>query len=219
MTRKQIDWDLVEVQYRAGVRSLKDIGEEFGVSDAGILKRAKRDGWTRDLAAKIKAKADAKVSAAAVSAEVSVAKAANEAAVVEANAENQAQIRIAHRQDIARTRRLFYTLLSDLEVVSDGEGQEVIEKMTEILETPPDGESAEAAAKRVDRMRKKLNELFDMSTRIDGAKKVTEMLEKLVRLERQAHGIDDAEDRGKTKVEDLLDNVASYARARGLPGF
>ena len=47
--RKAIDWESVEMQYRAGIRSLRDIGAEFGVSDVAIIKRAKRDEWTRDL--------------------------------------------------------------------------------------------------------------------------------------------------------------------------
>jgi len=55
--KRTIEWDLIEPHYRAGIRSLKDIGKEFGVSDAAIIKRAKRDGWVRDLAAKIQAKA------------------------------------------------------------------------------------------------------------------------------------------------------------------
>ena len=84
--QRVIDWDLVEPHYRAGIRSLADIGKEFLVSDAAIIKRAKRDGWARDLAAKIKAKAVAKVSAAAVSAEVSANQVVREQEVVEANA-------------------------------------------------------------------------------------------------------------------------------------
>lgn len=45
--RKVIDWESVETQYRIGLRSLKDIGLEFDVSDAAIIKRARRDGWVR----------------------------------------------------------------------------------------------------------------------------------------------------------------------------
>jgi hypothetical protein len=56
MARKVIDWEAVEIQYQAGVRSLKDIGVEFGVSDAGIIKRAKNEGWTRGLAENKKGK-------------------------------------------------------------------------------------------------------------------------------------------------------------------
>ena len=47
MNRKMIDWEAVELQYRAGIRSLKDIGREFDVSDAAIVKRARKEGWIR----------------------------------------------------------------------------------------------------------------------------------------------------------------------------
>lgn len=99
-----VDWEMVELHYRSGIRSLKDIGYEYGVSDAGIIKRARRDKWTRDLSAKIKAKAEAKVSAAAVSAEVSERRNANEIDIVEANASKVAEISLSHRADLAKLR-------------------------------------------------------------------------------------------------------------------
>ena len=115
--RKQIDWEAVEMEYRAGVRSLKDIGTEFGVSDAGILKRAKRDGWDRDLTARIQAKAEAKVSAAIVSAEVSEARTIAEKQVVEINAQAVANVRLAHRTDIRRLRDHAMKLQNELETM------------------------------------------------------------------------------------------------------
>ena len=36
-SRKIVDWDAIGVHYRAGIRSLKDIGAELGVSDAAII--------------------------------------------------------------------------------------------------------------------------------------------------------------------------------------
>ena len=196
-----IDWEAVELHYRAGIRSLKNIGAEYGVSDAGIIKRAKRDGWTKNLAAKIKAKAEAKVSAAAVSAEVSVQRAANEQQVVEANADLQYRIRIEHRQDIGRSRYLFRSLLSELE--AETQNVELFKSLGELLdESGPDP----TGTWRKD----KLNELYVKVTsqvgRIDGAKKLTEMLEKLVKLERQAFGIEDGETE-KRGVEDLLESI------------
>jgi hypothetical protein len=52
------DWERIELDYRAGVKTLRQIGEEHGISHAAIAKRAKASGWERDLAAKIQAKAD-----------------------------------------------------------------------------------------------------------------------------------------------------------------
>lgn len=188
MTTKKstnIDWDLVEVHYRAGIRSLKDIGSEFRVSDAGILKRAKRDGWTRDLSARIRAKADAKVSAAAVSAEVSAERAANERAVVEANAEVQYRVRMEQRADIARTRALFGKLLAEIEAVTEwSDAQELVRQMHEVVNGGEDGKRASRSAEDM------LQRVLSGPGRIDSAKKLVETLEKLVRMEREAHGID-----------------------------
>lgn len=54
--RKNIDWEKVEAEYRAGRLSLREIGATFGCSDTAVRKKAKREGWKRDLAARIKAK-------------------------------------------------------------------------------------------------------------------------------------------------------------------
>jgi len=51
---KRIDWETVEREYRAGQLSLREIGRLCGVSEGMIRKRAKAEGWERDLAAKVK---------------------------------------------------------------------------------------------------------------------------------------------------------------------
>ena len=60
MTDKKLtpDWERIELDYRAGVKTLRQIAEEHGISHVAITKRAKRDGWTRDLSAKIQSKAE-----------------------------------------------------------------------------------------------------------------------------------------------------------------
>jgi len=54
--KKKIDWDRIEVDYRAGIKTLRDIAAEHSISHGAITKRCKRDGWVRDLTAKIQAK-------------------------------------------------------------------------------------------------------------------------------------------------------------------
>jgi hypothetical protein len=200
-----IDWEAVELHYRAGIRSLKDMGAEYGVSDAGILKRAKRDGWTRNLKAKIQAKAEAKVSAAAVSAQVSEQKAANETQVIEANADLQYRIRLEHRSDIGRTRSLFRALLGEIEAETDHLA--LFQALGELLDTSgPD----QTGTWRQDKLNDLYKKVISATGRIDGAKKLTEMLEKLVKLERQAFGIEDGESE-KSGVEDLLKRIGEKA--------
>lgn len=121
MSRARVDWDAIEPHYRAGLRSLKDLGAEFEVSDAAIIKHARAKGWDRNLKAKIQAKADAKVSAAMVSAEVSETKALTEAVRIEVEAEVQARIRLTHRTDIGKYRAMGMNLAAELEAMGADE--------------------------------------------------------------------------------------------------
>lgn len=41
------DWEAIESAYRAGVLSLRDIGDKYGVTEGAIRKRAKKFGWVR----------------------------------------------------------------------------------------------------------------------------------------------------------------------------
>ena len=43
------DWPAIEPEYRAGLLSIKDIADHHFVSDSGLRKHAKANGWTRDL--------------------------------------------------------------------------------------------------------------------------------------------------------------------------
>lgn len=188
--RKVIDWEAVEVQYRAGVRSLKDIGAEFGVSDAGILKRVKRDGWSRDLKAKIRARAEAKVSAATVSAEVSAQTKITEALTIEVEGEVRARIELTHRKDIGRTKALALKLLAELEAQTDN--SHLFEQLAELLTDPVDGEDASPAAK--ERQYKRM-EAFRAALSLGGRTKIMkdlgDTLKTLIGLEREAFGIDE----------------------------
>lgn len=41
------DWEAIESAYRAGVLVLRDIGEQYGVTEGAIRKKAKKFGWVR----------------------------------------------------------------------------------------------------------------------------------------------------------------------------
>ena len=198
-----IDWEAVETQYRAGIRSLKDIGAEFGVSDAGILKRAKRDGWERDLKAKIQAKADAKVSAALVSAEVSAEAKLTEALVIETEATVQARIRLAHRTDIARSRGLAMKLLAELEHHTDhGDLYERLEELLYGEEPDQDG-----GKERHRKMTEVFQKAMSLSGRTKTMKDLGDTLKTLIALEREAFGLASVADGGdKPPAAALSDN-------------
>lgn len=174
------DWERIEADYRAGVLSLREIAASQGVSHTAINKRAKAEGWSRDLSAKIKAKAETLVSKREVSTKVST-DVATERLIVEANAEVIAGIRLAHRSDIARARRVAIDLLSELEIETGN--LDLFEELGEILRSEDD----KGQDKRNDVYRKVLSS----AGRVDSMKKLADTLKVLIGLEREAYGLQD----------------------------
>ncbi len=115
---RAIDWERVEVHYRAGLLSVREIAEQHGVSHTAINKRAKAHDWERDLKAKIRAAADAKVSRALVASEFPNGS-PTETLRVEVEAEVQARIRLSHRNDIGRFRAMAMSLAAELDASED----------------------------------------------------------------------------------------------------
>ena len=197
-----IQWSEVEVHYRAGVRALKDIGKEYDISDAAIIKRAKRDGWVRDLQAKIRAQAEAKVSAAMVSEEVSAHGKLTERAVIEANAEVSAQAQLTQRRDVARYRGLINALAIELE--AEITSPELFEDLGDLMDN-----GKEEGAK-LDKLNELYRKVISLPSRIDGAKKLAETLRILIELERKILKLDgEDETKGSGSVEDFLSKIGA----------
>lgn len=175
------DWERIECDYRAGILSTREIAAASGVSHTAINKRAKKDGWVRDLKAKIQAKADELVSRRAVSTEVSSQRAATERQIIEANAERIAQVRGEHRGDIQRVRTLALNLLGELE--GQSANLEDLATLGELLRNPDEDGN--------DRRNDLYLKIISTPSRIDSAKKVAETLKHAITMEREAYGLDD----------------------------
>ena len=115
-TDTNVDWERIEVDYRAGLLSLRELAIAHpNTNHVAIARRAKKEGWTRDLTAKIKAKAEDLVTRSVVTPDETARRAVTEKEVVEAGAAAIVQVRLSHRTDIQRSKRLVNTLLEHLE--------------------------------------------------------------------------------------------------------
>lgn len=172
------DWEAIERDYRAGILSIREIASTQGITHGAINKRAKRDGWERDLKAKIQAKADALVSRSLVSKEVSKERADTERQIIETNAEVIANVRMAHRGDISRSRRLANKLLDELEAMTDENGT-----LRELIDQMKDDEGPAALLEAAEKM-------ASLPGRSKIIKELSETLKTLITLERQAYSLD-----------------------------
>ena len=118
--KRVIDWDAIEKEYRAGIRSLRDIADEFGVAESAIRKKAGKEEWLRDLTAKIKIKAIELVRKTEVRKEVrNINNKETEKEIIESVAQSQADVLLNERADIKRLSGLCEKFEGELDVYSD----------------------------------------------------------------------------------------------------
>lgn len=177
--RKQVDWESVERDYSAGLLSLRELADKYGVAESYIRKKANQKDWSRDLSAKIQSKAEKLVRSEVVRSEVRTEKAITEKEIIEANAQAIVNIKLAHRGDIRKSKNIVNSLFDELELTTDN--RELFEELGELLRRENDSGHD------------KLNDIYkkciSMSQRIDGVKKLTDALKTMIGLEREAYDI------------------------------
>lgn len=176
-----LDWERIEFDYRAGVRSLREIAGEHGISHVAINKRAKKDGWSRDLSAKIQAKADELVTRELVTTPVTTENRISEREVVDANAQAIKGIKLSHRKDLFRSRNIVMVMMAELEASCGAENAELLASLGDMMRSPDEYG------------RDKLNDLYQAVVSLPGrAKTMKDLAASLVSLidkEREAFSI------------------------------
>lgn len=183
--KEDIDWLAVEADYRPNKLSLRAIGEKYGCTEGAIRKRAKKEGWVRDLSEKIKNKADDLVRREAVRASTQT-----ENEIVEANACHSAAIQINERKDVSKARNVAMSLLAELE--SQVTNKELYENLGELLRT--------ADEKGMDKLNEIYHKVISFGGRTDSMKKLSDTLKTLIDLERRVYKIDEESDLTDKKV-------------------
>lgn len=198
--KAQPDWERIELDYRAGIKTLRQIADEHGITHGAINKRARRNGWERDLSGKINAKADALVSKALVSTPVSTESQIAERQVIEAAATAVADIRLAHRKDIHRARRLTNMLLDELEQQTDPNTLAMLQELGELLRREDDNGN--------DRRNDLYVKIISLSERSKTMKTLADSLRVVVDMERTAFGMDKEVEKQEDPLTKLLNTIA-----------
>lgn len=209
---KKIDYERIEAGWRAGLLSPHQLAaiytEETGqkVSHAAIIKHFKKAGIARDLSSKINDRANAMVTEAMVTGKVTAKPSIPDAAIIEQGSMQVATVRLAHRHDIHRARRLTNALFDELDQQTDPKTLALLGELGELLENPDEKTG-----------RDRLNELYQavisLPERSKTMKVLVESLQKLVLLERQAFGLDAEIDDGSGEKSFLEAMLNARARA------
>lgn len=203
------DWECIELDYRAGIKTLRQIAEAHGITEGAIRKRAKRDEWTRDLSGRIQDKAEQLVRKEAVRSEVRTERTASEREVVDANARAVADVKLAQRTHIQRASTVAMSLLAELEEQTTH--PELFEEIEQVLATQAKGEALTPAART--KLQDGMSKAMSLSSRSSTMRSLAESLRILITLERQAYGIRDEAEGGEGGDKEFLERLLN-ARAR-----
>ena len=180
--KRCIDWEAMEADWRAGVKSVLQLSKEHGVSRAAILKHWDKEGVPRDLAARIEARANSLVTQAAVTREVTPESRVTERNIVEANAAVIADAVINQRADVRRARATVQRLWSLVDAELDYPAE--LAKLGAMMQAPDEFGND------------KLNEMYmaaiSLPQQIKNAKLLADAIKIMIELERKVLRIDDA---------------------------
>ncbi|MFA5386787.1 MAG: hypothetical protein WC322_00110 [Candidatus Paceibacterota bacterium] len=204
---KKIDYERIEPGWRAGLLSPHQLAaaytEETGqkVSHAAIIKHFKKAGIARDLSAKIRDRAEAMVTEAMVTGKVTPRQTIPDATLIEEGSTQVATVRLAHRKDIHRARRLTNALLDELERQTDPETVALLSEFGALMRNPDD--------KGADKLNDLYHAIISLPERSKTLKVLTESLQKLVDMERQAFGMDKDQPKSADALTDLLMRISN----------
>lgn len=192
--KKPIDWEAVERDYRSGIKTLRQIADEAGITHGAVNKRAKKEGWSRDLSAKVTQRAEELVSKSLVSKEVSKEEKVSERQVVEANAEMMANVIRSHHKSLGRLDTVIKLLFDRLE--AELSGTELFDQLGELMQTPDE--------KGQDKLNELYRKVIALPSHTDTAKKLAETLKTKIELERKVFKIEDQPADSSDSIADAI---------------
>lgn len=112
---RQIDWEAIEREYRAGQLSVREIARRLGVTEAAIRSRAKREDWPRDLSQQVRERVRSELVRSDVRSDVR-SESAREA--VRTAAARGVEVVRQHRTRAANAQRVVAGLLAELDATA-----------------------------------------------------------------------------------------------------
>ncbi|AMC34740.1 hypothetical protein [Janthinobacterium sp. B9-8] len=198
--KKVTDWERIERLYRAGKLSNHALAAQCDVTEGAIRKRAKRDGWEKDLSARV----DVAVKAKLARAPMLTKSHATEREIVEEAASTAVALVLGHRTEIARLQLLAKTMANQLTDATENE-QMMIDEIV-IVTAEDEG----------DRRRLRMEAAVALPARVDTLKKLTDSWKTIVSLGREAFSLDKPE-APKDPLEDLTEDELDAKLAQYLP--
>lgn len=192
-----VDWDSIEPDWRAGIKTKKMLAEEYGVSRAAIDKHFAKLGIERDLNAKIQAEVETMVARKTVTRKVTQHRLnVTEREIVTSNAEEVSD-KIIFQKDAAG-EAVALSVLHLREVAAASSMAPLLEELGELMRNEDD--------KGQDKLNDAYRKIIALPSRVDAGKKAIESLKISVELQRKVLRVND-----DSPLEDAANSIAAAA--------
>lgn len=206
--KKVVNWAVVEREYRAGIKTLRQIGLENGCSHVAIQKRADREGWSRDLKAKIIAKAEEKVTKALVTSQVTKDQKVTEQVMVEATAEIIARADLVNREDVLLALDVSRSQLREVAALGNPEFLAELEWLGEIMD---ESGIDDAGKPTQDRANALYRYIIGLAGRVKLSKEIAASHGVYIPMQRKILKLDEEADKSQTQLDALLAKINAGA--------
>lgn len=184
----RVDWDALYAEYRLGLVSIRELGRKYGISDTAIHKRAQANGWERDVGEAVRKRTQEKIfeneQQKRIADEVCNQLGANpedggnaenvadslrpHKSVVEVAADIRAQIVGKHSEATESLRKTLKTLLGYIDVYLNKDGDDEERKVAHFILFPKQTDSLGGLLRTVSEMMERIQRLDRQSYAIDG---------------------------------------------------
>lgn len=191
--RKIIDWEAIKREYKAGQLSVREIASQFDCSHTGIQKKAKKNGWKRNLIKDVKKEVARKT----VARVANLNDTATDDEIIEAAAERGAEVESVHRKDIQQSQSLVRLL--------QGQLIEAATNRDEIEDSIYDETKGKDGSPTQTKKRNRMLRAVSLPAHATVLRDLSVAQKNLIYLERQAWNLNESAD-GET-IEDALRKI------------
>jgi hypothetical protein len=209
--KRHIDWEIIEKDFRAGKKSLRQMAGEHGVAHVTITKRATKYGWQRDLEEKIQSAAKNKAARQVVNSQANSRantqanskKLLSDAQVVEAYSDVVASVDLIQREDLKLAIDNSRNQLKELVALGDPEFHEKLVALGKAYDES--GPTANGGWK-TDKNNELYQYIISLAGRVKMSKEIAASHGVYLPMQRKVFGLD-AEKKSSGEFEEMLRQV------------
>lgn len=200
------DWELIERHYRAGIKTVRQLAQEFGVSHTAVQKRATKFKWVRSLTEKIQQTTQNLVATKVVASKVATGNLLSDAETISAYSEVMASVEMVQRSDIEMALNLSRSHMLELTALSKPAFADDLARLGELFAQP---DAEDGGKSKADKLGELYRYIASLPGRVKTMKEIAASHGVYIPVQRKVFKLDGDEKSNVSAYEDMLKAVGN----------